>query len=165
MFGLSEHIRREVTRVGVGGDDQDFGRAGDEVDSDIARQQALRCRHIDVAGADNAIGARYSLRAVGERRDGLRAAHSKYLAQAEPMRDAIDFVYRLRAGDADVRHSCDLRRDSRHNQRGRERITAGGNVGTDCIERPNDLAEFVAASEVAARFARELLFRVAANIG
>ena len=59
------------------GDDQDLGGPGDEIDADFARQQFLGGRDIDVAGADDAVGARHGARAEGERRDGLRAAHLK----------------------------------------------------------------------------------------
>ena len=64
-------------RIAVGGDDQDLGRPGDEVDPDFAREQLLGGRDVDVAGADDAVDARHGRGAEGERRDGLRAAHLK----------------------------------------------------------------------------------------
>ena len=56
VLGLRQHVGGEVARIAVGGDDQDFGGAGDEVDADFAREQFLRGGDIDVAGTDDAVG-------------------------------------------------------------------------------------------------------------
>jgi hypothetical protein len=61
------------------GDDQHFRRAGDHVDADRAEDLALGGRDIGVARPDDLGHRPDRLGAVGERRDGLRAA------------DAVDF--------------------------------------------------------------------------
>ena len=42
VLGLRQHVGREVARIAIGGDDEDFGGAGDEVDPDLAGEQLLR---------------------------------------------------------------------------------------------------------------------------
>ena len=66
-------------RIGLRGDDQNLGGTGDEIDPDFARKQFLGGGDIDVARADDAVGAGNGFRAVGEGGDGLRPAHLKYL--------------------------------------------------------------------------------------
>ena len=80
MLGLRQHVGGEVARVAVGGDDQDLGGTGDEVDADFAGEQFLGGGDIDVAGPDDAVGARHGSRAEREGRDGLRAAHLEDVA-------------------------------------------------------------------------------------
>ena len=117
-------------RVAVGGDDQDLGRSGDEVDAHFARQQFLGGGHIDVARADDAIGARHRARAEGESRDGLRAAHLENAART-PSRCAVPRISGTGrgTGHANVRHAGHLRRNHGHHQRGGQRIAARGNIG------------------------------------
>ena len=75
MLGLREEIHRDP--VGVGAlvrDDEDLGRAGDHVDADGAEHAALGRGDIGVAGSADLVDRRNRGRAVGERRDRLRAA-------------------------------------------------------------------------------------------
>ncbi len=52
VLGLAEQVDRDDERVGlVVGDDQDLGRAGEEVDADLAEQLALGLGHVGVARA------------------------------------------------------------------------------------------------------------------
>ena len=83
VLGLGEHVGGEVARIAVGDDDQDFGGAGDEIDADFAGEQLLGGGDVDVAGADDAVGARDGAGAEGEGGDGLRAAHLEDVADAE----------------------------------------------------------------------------------
>ena len=91
MLGLREHVGGEMSRVAFGGDDQDFGGTGDEIDADFAGEQFLCGCDVDVAGTDDAVGARNGSRAEGESCDGLRAAHLEDLAHAEQRGRAEDF--------------------------------------------------------------------------
>ena len=79
MLGLGQHVGGEVARIAIGGDDQDFGGAGDEIDADFAGEQFLGGGDVDVAGADDAVGAGHGAGAEGEGGDGLRAAHLETL--------------------------------------------------------------------------------------
>ena len=58
VLGLREHVGGEMARIAVGGNDQNFGGSGNEVDADFAREQFLSGGDIDIAGADDAVGAR-----------------------------------------------------------------------------------------------------------
>ena len=95
VLGLRQHVGGEVARIAFGGDDQDLGGAGDEIDADFAGEQFLGGGDVDVAGADDAVGARHGARAEGEGRDGLRAAHLKDVTHAQQGRGAEDFGDRL----------------------------------------------------------------------
>ncbi len=103
VLGLRQHVGGEMARIALGGDDQDLRGPGDEIDSHFARQQFLGRRHVDVAGPDDAVGARHRARAVGEGRDGLRAAHLENV-RARPSSAAVPKTSRtgLRRGHADV---------------------------------------------------------------
>ena len=83
MFGLGEHVGGEESRIAFSRDDEDLGGSGDEVDADFAGEQLLGRRDIDVAGSDDAVGARHGFGSVGESGDGLRAAHLEDLVDAE----------------------------------------------------------------------------------
>ena len=99
MLGLRQHVGGEVARIAFGGDDQDLGGAGDEIDADFAGQQFLGGGDIDVAGADDAVGARHGARAEGESRDGLRAAHLEYVLR-RPAARAVPKTSATGAGQA-----------------------------------------------------------------
>ena len=58
-------------------DDHDLARAGVEVDAAVPRDQRLGRRDVGVAGADDLVHARHAGRAVGHRRDGVRAAEAE----------------------------------------------------------------------------------------
>ena len=86
VLGLRQHVGGEVARVAVGRDDQDLGGPGDEVDAHLAGQQFLGRGHVDVAGADDAVGARHGAGAEGEGGDGLRAAHLEHVRRPSAAR-------------------------------------------------------------------------------
>jgi hypothetical protein len=91
VLRLRQHVGGEMARVAVGRDDEDFGGAGDEIDADFAGEQLLGGGDVDVAGADDAVGARHGAGAVGEGGDGLRAAHFEDVLDAEQTGRAEDF--------------------------------------------------------------------------
>ncbi len=103
----------------VVGDDGDFGRAGEDVDPDLAEQQALGLRHIFVAGPDHHVGRRAGHEAMGHGRDGLDAAErqddvgpGRMHGVKDGWMDAVA-VKRSRAGD-DRLHPRRLRRGDGH---------------------------------------------------
>ena len=56
MLGLAEQIGGDDGRPrGLVGDDEDLGRAGEEVDADDPEQLALGLRDVGVAGADEQV--------------------------------------------------------------------------------------------------------------
>jgi len=99
---LGEHVGGEMGGVSIGGDNQDLGGAGDEVDADFAGQEFLGGGNINVTGTDDAVGARNRARSEGKGGDSLRAAHLKNLAEAEDPGRSEDLGYRFRAGDANI---------------------------------------------------------------
>ena len=133
VFGLGEHVGSEVARVAIGGDDEDLGGAGDEIDADFAGEELLGGGDVDVAGADDAVGARDGAGAEGEGGDGLRAAHLEDVV-ATPSRvgRAEDFGDGARRGDADVGHARHLRRNHGHHAPWR----AAGSGRRECTRRP-----------------------------
>ena len=78
MLRLGQQVGRDVGRVAAAVvDDQDFARAGDHVDADLAEDQLLRGRHIDVARPGDLLHPRHGCGAVGEGRNGLRPADAE----------------------------------------------------------------------------------------
>ena len=78
--------------------------------------------------------------AVGEGGDGVRAAEAIELGDAEEMRCGEGFRRRFGRDDDDALDARNLRGDGGHEQRGRERMTAAGNVAADGIQRADELA-------------------------
>ena len=79
VLGLRKQVHRDP--VGIGGavaDHQDFRGAGDHVDADHAEYAALGGGHVGVAGADDLVHRRNTLRSIGERADRLRAADAEH---------------------------------------------------------------------------------------
>ena len=69
--------RSSATSSGVGavvGDDRDLGRAGEQVDADLAEELALGLGDVGVARADDDVGLGQALDAVGHRGQRLDAA-------------------------------------------------------------------------------------------
>ena len=83
MLGLRDQIGGDELRVAARGEDDRFGGAGEHVDRAIGADDALRGGDEAVARAENFIDARNRARAVGERGNGLRAAHARDCVDAE----------------------------------------------------------------------------------
>jgi hypothetical protein len=83
VLGLREEVHRHPVGVGVAiADHQDFGRAGNHVDADDAEDPALGRGDVGIAGADDLVYLRNGLRAIGQRRNRLRAADGEYAIDA-----------------------------------------------------------------------------------
>ena len=164
MLGLREHVGREMPRIAIGRDDEDFGGSGDEIDADLAGEQLFRGRDVDVARSDDAVGARHRASAVGEGRDGLRAAHFENVLHAEQVGRAEDFGHGTRRRHTNGGDAGDLRGNDGHQQRGGQGIAARGNVGGHGVERTHDLSEAQSGAHLARPFPRHLAFGVGADV-
>ena len=91
-----------TARVAIRGDDQNFGRAGDEIDAHFARQQLFRRGHVDVArgrrcGPPSARCAcrRRTPRSLARRPSGKRP-------RRRAARRAVNVAHGRGRGDADI---------------------------------------------------------------
>ena len=85
MLCLGEHVSRDVARIAFFRYDDDLSRAGHKIDSDLASQQLLRCRNINISRPDDAIYSRHGRRSKRERRNGLRSAHPENVLYPEEL--------------------------------------------------------------------------------
>src|SRR5579872_1063981 len=164
VFRLRQHVRREMLWIALRRHDQNLCGPGDEVHPHFARQQLLGRRYVDVARAHDAIGFRDRGRAVRRRRDGLRAAHLKKIADSHQARRSQNLRHRPRASRADAPDACHLRRNRRHHEGRRQRILAAGNVRRYRIERPHNLAQAQTRCRFLRPLPRHLQFRERPNI-
>ena len=151
--------------LAFGGDDQNLGWPGDEIDADLAREQLLRGGDVDVARSDDAIGAWNRLRA--DRRTRRSRARRPSETQCRPPSSAaVPRISATGGGDVTqiVRHARHLRRNHRHHQRRGQRITARGNVGGDRIEWAHDLSEPQPGASVWRLRRGQLQLRVCADV-
>ena len=83
VLGLRQEVGGDPGRIVLRvGHDQDLRRTGDKVDADLAEDAALGGGDIGVARAGDLVDRLDRLRAVGERRHGLRAADAPDLVGA-----------------------------------------------------------------------------------
>ena len=83
MLGLAEQVGGDDHRVGrLVGDDEDLGRAGDEVDADLPEQPALRLDDVRVARPDEEVDRVDRLRPERQRGERLDAAEDVDLVGA-----------------------------------------------------------------------------------
>ncbi len=102
MLGLGEHVQRgemqraallPVIQLGLDGGaehHEQVAGAGEAVDADGGGQLVLGLLHVQVAGADDDVDALHGVGAVGERGDGLRAAHAVHALDAAQPAGAED---------------------------------------------------------------------------
>ncbi len=115
-------------------------RAGDHVDAHVARHDLLRRRHVGVARAGDLVHRLDGLRAVGQRTDGLRAAHRVDFRDA---RDAAGLqngrvqraVLRGRRDAHDAPHPGHGGRQGVHEHGGRVERTAPRHVDAHRVQR------------------------------
>src|SRR5665213_3184339 len=164
VFGLCQHVGGDKPRIGVGGNNEYFCGTRDEIDTDFTREEFLGCRNIDVARTYDTVRARHRFGSVSKGGDGLRAAHLKHLMNAKNMRGPEDFVDRFGAGGTNVPYPGDDRGNGGHDDCGRQRVSARGNVGRYCVERPDDLSEAQSGRERRRIFTGQLPLGEAADI-
>ena len=117
VLGLGEQVDRHPVGIGRAvGDDQHLRRAGHHVDADDAEDAALGAGDVGVAGTDDLVHLRNGLRAVGQRRDGLRAADGEHAIDAGQMGSG---QHQLRSSRRRRRHHHDQFPDAGHLGRNR----------------------------------------------
>ena len=151
VLGLREKIHRDPVRVGARvGDDENFRRPGNHVDTDRAEDPALSRCNIGIARADDLVDGGNRPRAVGERRDRLRAADREGARDARKMRGGEDqrIPRPVRHGrnHDDLGHARDLGRQRVHQHRRRVRSLAARNVQPHAVERGDLLPQARAVS-------------------
>ncbi len=140
VFGLTEEVGgAELAVDGLVGDHQGFGRAGEEVDTDLAVELALGFGNIGVTGADEHVDGLDRLGADGHGADRLDAAEHVDLVGAGHVLGSDDggsgnAVEGRGAGD-DASTAGDLGGEHRHVGGGKERIFAARHVAADGSDR------------------------------
>ncbi len=146
MFRLAQQVGRAHLRVGgVICDDKDFGRPGEQIDTNLAIKLPLRFGDIGVPRADQHIDALERFCAERHRRDRLYAAEHIDLVGAREMhrRDRLRVrpaLVRRRAG-RDMTDARDLCRHDRHMRRRNHRIPPGRHITADLPDRNVAMAE------------------------
>ena len=140
VLGLGEQVDGDQARIvgGVGQHD-DFGRAGDAVDADMAEYLALGLGDVGVAGADDAVDRGDAGGAVGQRGDRLGAADAVDLGDAGAARGGEDQGVEHAAGrrhaHGDACHAGDAGRHGVHQHRGWIGRLAAGDIQANRVER------------------------------
>ncbi len=166
MLGLAQQVGG--AHLGVGGlvgDDQDLGRAGEQIDADPAVKLALGLGDIGVAGPDQHVDRPERLGAERHRRDRLDAAEHINLVGAGEVhrRDRLRVrhaLVRRRAG-GDVADPGDPRGDDRHMRRGDHRIAPARHIAADAADRDVAMAEHDAGQ----RLDLDIAHRCALDLG
>src|SRR5665213_546774 len=164
VFGLRQHVGGDKPRIGVGGNNEYFSGTRDEIDTDFAREEFLGGGNIDVARTHDAVRARHRFGSVSKGGDSLRAAHLKDPMNAKNVRGSENFVDRFGAGCANGFYPRDDRGNGGHDARGRQWVSARGNVGGYCVERADDLSEAQSGRERRRIFTGQLPLGEAADI-
>ena len=140
MLGLGNQVRRYEFRLAAVAEDDSFGRAREEVNRAIKRNESLGCRDVGISGTNDFLHPRNTLRAVGEGGDGLCSTNAVKLSDAEHGRNAQHLLWRIRGDDSNFLHPCDLGRDHRHQNGRKQRIASARNVAADRLQGRDDLA-------------------------
>src|SRR5258708_5844775 len=83
MLRLCHQIARDQDCIALLTDEYSFGRTSKELNRAIKRDQLFGRSYITVAGPHNLVHMGNTLRAVGERSDGLRPANAVELSHAK----------------------------------------------------------------------------------
>lgn len=146
MLRLGQQIGGDMPGiVGRVGDDQDFRRPGDHVDSDRAENLPLGLGDIGVAGAGDFIDRRHARRSVGKRGNRLRSADTVNFTHARDIRRrqnrGIDLSLGRGHRHRHARHPGDARRNRIHQHRTRISRQAARNINAYGIHRRPSRAE------------------------
>src|SRR5260370_5071584 len=164
VLGLGEEICGHPTRVAVIGEDNGFGWAGRQIDGAIAADELLGSGNIFVTGPEDFLDAWNRLGAIGESRDGLRAADAGDFRDTKKARGGEQFGTWLRAYGDDARNTRNFGGDDSHDQRRDQRETAARDVATDAVDGANELLNFPARDRLRDPVVRKLLFPDATNL-
>ena len=140
MFGLPEQIGG--AHFGVGGvvsDDQGFGGAGQQVDTDATKELALGLGHECVTGANQHIDRRDGLGAKAHSGDCLDAAEQIYFIGTAEGHGGDGgggrYAVQRRGAGGDAGHTGHFRGQHGHMCRGHHRVAAAGHVAADTGDR------------------------------
>ncbi len=123
MLCLGDEVGSAVSRIGfIVGDNQHLGRSVKPVDTHRPVKQLLCQKNIDVSRTAYLVHHRDRLRTESQSGNSLGAAHGKHAVNpgdtGSSQRYRVHSPVFLRRRNQDyLSHSCDLRRDSRHQQR------------------------------------------------
>ena len=146
MLGLAQEVSGDDHRVGgLVCDDQDLGRAGDEVDAHLPEQPALGLDDVRVARAHEEVDRVDRLGPERQRGQCLDAAQDVDLVCSGEMHGGDGGVghapvERRRAG-RDPLDACDLGRDDAHVGGGDHRVAAARHVRADVLDRDVPMAQ------------------------
>ena len=147
VFDLAQNIGGREFRIAARlvGDDQRFGRTGEQIDADPAKKLPLGFGDEGIAGADQNVDRTDRLGSDRHRADRLDPAQGV---------DRVGTRHRLRRDDRPGRlategrraadhpgHAGDLGGDDRHVGAGEQRIFAAGNIAAGRIDRDILVAE------------------------
>jgi hypothetical protein len=165
VLGLAQQVNCHDERVGVlVGDHQDLGRAGQQVDTDLAEQLPLGLGDVGVARAGQQVDLSDRLGPDRHRGDGLRAAEQEDLVRAGEVQgcDGLggDLSADRRGAGRYPRNAGDFGGDDRHVGRGDQGIAAAGDVGSRGRDRyvllPEEHAGLRLDLEIVQRFLLQL---------
>src|SRR5260370_6746216 len=159
VLGLGKEICGHPTRVAVIGEDNGFGWAGRQIDGAIAADELLGGGDIFVTGPEDFLDAWNRLGAIGESRDGLRAADAGDFRDTKKARGGEQFGIWLRAYGDDARNTRNFGGGDNPYQRRDEREKAAPDVATNGIDEGNEVLNFHARHRLDDPGAGELLFR------
>ena len=124
------------------GDDDDLGRAGVEIDGAVGRDARLGGRDVAVAGPDDLVDARQSIRCRRRaRRSHVRRRPGTGCVTPASSAAAITAGSGRGQTDDDFAHAGDARRDRGHQQRRGQRKPAARHVAADAAERLDPLLD------------------------
>ena len=141
VLGLRDEVRRNPRRPAGRREHGNLARSGEEIDGAVLRDERLGRGDVGIAWSDDAIDARHSGRAVGQRCDGVRAAEPEEPRHSRLERRIHDGRIRLRTDRDDVRHARHARRNRGHEQGRGQGIAAPRDVAADTIERQHPLPD------------------------
>ena len=146
VLGLRQQIGRDPGGIVlVVGDDQDFRRAGNQIDADLAEHAALGGGDVGVAGTGDLVDGLDRRRAIGECCHRLRAADTPDLVGAGDLGgqhdQRIDHAVRRRHDHDHPLHARHLGRHDVHQHRRGIGRRAAGHIDAHRLERPVARAE------------------------
>ena len=146
VFRLADQIVCHDIRIGGAVcDNQDLGRAGEQIYADTPEQQPLGFRDEAVAGTDQDIRLVAGKQAERHRRNALNAAQCQDMVGLTQVHgvedrrvDAAAFLARGGTGD-DILDTGDFCRRDTHDGRGDMSVTAAGHVAAGSVDRDQPL--------------------------
>ena len=139
---LRHHVGGKKSGIAFVAVEDGFGRTGKHIDGAVGARQLLGGGDKTISRANDFIHTRNRFRSVRERCDCLCTSTAIHFANAKQSCRGQRCRLRARRDDTDARHTRNLRGNYRH-QLGRGKgIAAAGDVATNRVQRPHDLAKF-----------------------